>query len=79
MPEITGTHIGVLQEIVVLDLTASFAGKNGPGGDGREPPLTLFDYQQLLLGIEFVPYVPHEGPIHTFDGSAFEVSKVKNN
>jgi hypothetical protein len=48
-------------------------------GHWGQPPLTLFDYQQLLLGIELVPYVPHHGAIHTFDGSPFELSRLTHN
>ena len=50
-----------------------------PQGRRAQPPLTLFDYQQLLAGIVLVPYSPNQGAILTFDGSAVEVERLLRN
>ena len=66
---------GRWERIRALQNQAFYITSTPPPGQNRQPPLTLFDFDQLLLGIERVPYVDRV-PILVFDGPAFEVRNL---
>ncbi len=69
---------GRWERIRALQNKAFYITSTPPPGQNRQPPLTLFDFDQLLLGIERVPYVDHIIPVLMFDGPAFEVRNFLN-
>ena len=64
---------GRWERIRALQNKAFFVSSTPPPGNLAQPPLTLFDFNQLLLGIERVPYVHSIRPILMFVGPASEV------
>ena len=64
---------GRWERIRALQNRAFYVSSTPPPGNLAQPPLTLFDFNQLLLGIERVPYVHRIRPILMFDGPASEV------
>ena len=67
---------GRWERIRALQNRAFFVSSTPPPGNLAQPPLTLFDFDQLLLGIERVPYVHRIRPILMFDGPASEVGNL---
>jgi hypothetical protein len=64
---------GRWKRILALQNKAFYVSSTPPPGNMAQPPLTLFDFDQLLLGIERVPHVHPVRPILMFDGPASEV------
>ena len=67
---------GRWERIRALQNRAFFVSSTPPPGNLAQPPLTLFDFDQLLLGIERVPYVHRIHRILMFDGPASEVGNL---
>jgi hypothetical protein len=74
---------GRWERIASLGNKAFYVSSTPPPGNlaqGRwgQPPLMLFDYQKLLLGIEFVSYVPPQRPVIMIDGPSCGWKKIRD-